>query len=244
MERSFEVLVLPVLPQNFTATYIPDDENHNYRLRFDHLPFRDTEAENWSGGLPVLRYEWGRVADTDTIGSDLCPTTSFPDGQFEPTTEQDSYTTDVDLPISTNIAIRAVTDAGNGNCSVAITTGNPTPDDNGSKSDDDRNNEGKSDSATPPQAPTSLTASISNGNIVLTWNQPADKTVTGYLILRRRPREGERQLKVYVSNTESKNHTYTDTDAPSGTAYVYRVKALNSNGDESSVSNFVKVDHG
>ena len=123
--------------------------------------------------------------------------------------------------------------------------GNPTPDDNGIRSDDDGNNEGKSDSDsdTPPEAPTSLTASISGGNIVLTWNQTPDKTVTGYLILRRRPKEGETQLKVYVSNTGSKNRTYTDTNAPSGTTYVYRVKALNSNGDESSVSNFVKVDH-
>ena len=179
------------------------------------------------------------MADAATIGSDGCPTTSFPDGRFEPTTEEDSYTTDADLPISTSIAIRAVTDAGTGECSVAITTGNPPADDNGIRSDD----EGKSDSATPPKAPTTLTASISNGNIVLAWNQPSDKTVTGYRILRRRPKEGETQLKVYVSNTGSKNPTYTDTDAPSGTAYVYRVKALNSNGDESSVSNFVKVDH-
>ena len=59
-----------------------------------------------------------------------------------------------------------------------------------------RSDDGNGNSATPPKAPTNLTAQVSGGNIVLTWNQPADKTVTGYLILRRRPSDGERQLQV------------------------------------------------
>ena len=140
-----------------------------YRITFDGLTDVNDEATHWSGGLSVLRYEWGSVADPNMVGSDGCPTTSFPDGRFEPTAEADSYTTDVDLPISDRIAIRAVTDAGHGNCSVAITTGNPPADDNGIRSDDNGTNEAKSDSATPPKAPTTLTASISNGNIVLAW---------------------------------------------------------------------------
>ena len=65
--------------------------------------------------------------------------------------------------------------------------------------------------------------------------------MTGYQILRRRPRMGERSLTVYVDDTGSTAATYTDTAAPAGTLYVYRVKAHNSAGT-SERSNYVNVD--
>ena len=231
-------------PPNFTATYIPNNRKH--RLTFDGLKSLSAGQAHWSGGLPVINYEWGQVYESDgnytgdTIGSNGCPMIGSveraPFGRLFPTQERDTYTVNEDMGTATRVFVRAVTAAGKGKCAVVNTTGNP---DNPPPS----RRSSESESTTLPTAPTNLTASISGGNIVLTWNQPTDKSITGYQILRRRPKEGETQLKVYVNNTGSKNRTYTDTDAPSGTTYVYRVKALNSSGDESSVSNFAKVDH-
>ena len=95
----------------------------------------------------------------------------------------------------------------------------------------------------PPPAPSNLTGQVNaEGGITLTWTAPDDDSVTGYLILRRRPREGERTLEIYVANTNSTATTYTDTSAPAGTLYVYRVKAINAAG-VGARSNYVNVDH-
>ena len=94
----------------------------------------------------------------------------------------------------------------------------------------------------PPAAPTNLRASPNDdGTITLNWNAPDDDSITGYLILRRRPTEGEPRLSVYVENTGSTEATYTDTGVVSGTRYVYRVKAINAAG-AGERSNFVRVD--
>ena len=95
----------------------------------------------------------------------------------------------------------------------------------------------------PPPAPSNLTGQVNaDGGITLNWTAPSDDSVTGYLILRRRPREGERTLEIYVANTNSTATTYTDTSAPTGTLYVYRVKAINAAG-VGAQSNYVNVDH-
>ena len=49
-------------------------------------------------------------------------------------------------------------------------------------------------------------------------------------------------LRVYVEDTRSTITSYTDTAAPRGTLYVYRVKAINSAG-VGPRSNFVNVDY-
>ena len=95
----------------------------------------------------------------------------------------------------------------------------------------------------PPAAPQNLTAASNNdGTITLTWNAPDDDSVTGYQILRRRPQEGENSLEVYVSDTGNTVTEYTDTDAPAGTRYVYRVKAINEAG-AGGRSNYARIDH-
>ena len=95
----------------------------------------------------------------------------------------------------------------------------------------------------PPAAPQNLTAESNNdGTITLTWNAPDDDSVTGYQILRRRPQEGENSLEIYVSDTGSTATEYTDADAPAGTRYVYRVKAINEAG-AGGRSNYARVDH-
>ena len=94
----------------------------------------------------------------------------------------------------------------------------------------------------PPPAPTNLTSTLNaDGSITLTWNAPNDDSVTGYQILRRRPREGEDTLLVYVENTASTETTSTDTDVEAGQLYVYRVKARNKRG-LSERSNYANVE--
>ena len=78
-----------------------------------------------------------------------------------------------------------------------------------------------------------------DGSVTLTWEASDDDSVTGYLILRRRPYEGESTLLVYVENTGSTATTFTDTTA--GTQHVYRVKTINDAG-VGKQSNYVNVD--
>ena len=94
----------------------------------------------------------------------------------------------------------------------------------------------------PPPAPTNLTAVVNaDGSVTLTWEAPDDDSVTGYLILRRRPYEGEKTLLVYVENTGTTATTFTDIDVTAGTQHVYRVKAVNEAG-AGDQSNYVNVD--
>ena len=94
----------------------------------------------------------------------------------------------------------------------------------------------------PPPAPTNLTATVNaDGSVTLSWDAPDDDSVTGYLILRRRPYEGEKSLLVYVENTGNTTTTFTDTDVTAGTQHVYRVKAINDAG-AGGQSNYVNVD--
>ena len=108
--------------------------------------------------------------------------------------------------------------------------------------DDDENNGTPQSPASPPPAPTGLTATVNgDGSGTLTWDAPDDDTVTGYRILRRRPAEGENRLLVHVVNTGSAAATYTDTGVAEGTRHVYRVKAVNSAG-AGAQSGYVNVD--
>ena len=78
-------------------------------------------------------------------------------------------------------------------------------------------------------------------NYVLSWTAPDDDSVTGYRILRRRPREGENTLLVYVSDTGNTATTNTGANAATSNRYVYRVKAINPVGI-GHWSNYARVD--
>ena len=93
-------------------------------------------------------------------------------------------------------------------------------------------------------APSNLTAAIADGGVILNWSSPVQDaaSVTGYEILRRRPKEGEGTLLVLAADTGSSATTYVDATANEpGTRYVYRVKALRG-GEKSSRSNYARVD--
>ena len=95
--------------------------------------------------------------------------------------------------------------------------------------------------AEPPGRPHNLTgATNADGTVTLSWDAPNDDSVTGYQILRRRPREGEETLLVHVNDTGSTATEYTDTDVTPDVGHTYRVKAINAVG-LSRRSNFVNV---
>ena len=82
-----------------------------------------------------------------------------------------------------------------------------------------------------PDQPTGLEATESHGQVVLTWDDPGDDTITGYVILRRvRVNNTGGDFSVLVANTGTAATTYTDATVADGTTYTYRIKAINEHG--------------
>ena len=66
---------------------------------------------------------------------------------------------------------------------------------------------------------------------MLTWDDPDDDSITGYVILRRIPGvDPEAQFSELVSNTGTAAATYTDASVAAETRYTYRIKAINAHG--------------
>ena len=92
-----------------------------------------------------------------------------------------------------------------------------------------------------PSRPYGLTAVVSDGAVVLTWNPPVGFSyLYDYQILRNRPELGETEPIVYV-DTGTEETTYTDTDVEPGVLYVYRVKAANFFAQISKASEPVEI---
>ena len=82
-----------------------------------------------------------------------------------------------------------------------------------------------------PAKPTGLSATASHGSVTLTWDDPGDDTITGYVVLRRIPGvDPEGQFSELVSNTGTDATTYTDDTVSAETRYTYRIKAINGAG--------------
>ena len=82
-----------------------------------------------------------------------------------------------------------------------------------------------------PDKPTGLSATAAHDSVTLTWNDPGDDSITGYVILRRIPGvDPEGQFSELVSNTGTAAATYTDASVAAETRYTYRIKAINEHG--------------
>ena len=93
-----------------------------------------------------------------------------------------------------------------------------------------------------PDKPTGLAAAASHGQAVLTWDDPQDDSITGYVILRRvRVNDTGGDFSVLVANTGSAATTYTDNEVAASTTYTYRIKAINEHG-VSERSRWVHID--
>ena len=100
-----------------------------------------------------------------------------------------------------------------------------------SEAGDDQVAESPAQPTEPPATPTGLTATATNGQVVLTWDDPGDDTITGYLIKRRSRKGGNYgNWSTLVAHTGSATTTYTDDTVVGNVRYAYRIKAINEHG--------------
>ena len=82
-----------------------------------------------------------------------------------------------------------------------------------------------------PAQPTGLSATATLGQVVLTWADPGDASITGYVILRRvRVNDQGGEFSELVPDTGTAATTYTDDTVAASTTYTYRIKAINAHG--------------
>ena len=96
----------------------------------------------------------------------------------------------------------------------------------------------------PPATPTGLSAAvISHDTVTLTWDNPQDDAITGYVILRRdREIHPVGTFVTIADDTGSADTTYTDDTVEPDKQYVYRIKAINEHGQVSEISSWVRAD--
>ena len=83
----------------------------------------------------------------------------------------------------------------------------------------------------PPDKPTGLEATATHDSVTLTWDDPGDDTITGYVILRRIPGvDPEGHFDELVADTGTDATSYTDDTVSAETRYTYRIKAINGAG--------------
>ena len=93
-----------------------------------------------------------------------------------------------------------------------------------------------------PATPTGLTATASHEQVVLSWDDPQDDNITGYVILRRnRATTAPGEFTELVADTGSAANTYADDSVSADTSYTYRIKAINRHG-VSELSRWVRAD--
>ena len=92
-----------------------------------------------------------------------------------------------------------------------------------------------------PDKPTGLSAAVSHDRVVLTWDDPQDDSITGYVILRRdREIHSVGTFVTIADDTGSTDTTYTDETVEPDKEYVYRIKAINEYGKVSERSDWVR----
>ena len=85
--------------------------------------------------------------------------------------------------------------------------------------------------AEPPDKPRGLETTATHSSVTLTWDDPQDDSITGYVILRRIPGvDPQGHFNELVSNTGTDATTYTDDTVSAETRYTYRIKAINEHG--------------
>ena len=82
-----------------------------------------------------------------------------------------------------------------------------------------------------PAKPRGLSATATHDRVDLTWNDPNDDSITGYVILRRvRVNDQGGEFSELAADTGTAATTYTDGTVAASTTYTYRIKAINERG--------------
>ena len=93
----------------------------------------------------------------------------------------------------------------------------------------------------PPAQPTGLSATVSHDTVTLTWDNPNDDSITGYVILRRDKDIHQEGTFVSVApDTGTAETTYIDASIEPERRYVYRIKAISAHG-LSEISSWVRA---
>ena len=94
--------------------------------------------------------------------------------------------------------------------------------------------------ASPPSAPYMLAPVASHDSVVLTWHGNDFDDIAGYVILRWDIDDQAPGFVVLEQNTGTATRTYTDRSVEPDTRYIYRVKAINEDGE---ISRGSRVNH-
>ena len=164
----------------------------------------DTSGIADGDGLTNVSYSYQWVANDGTVDTDIGGATDS------------TYTlADADEGRTIKVRVSFTDDAGNGESLTSQATDVVAV----------------AEPAEPPATPTGLTAAASHDQVVLSWDDPQDDSITGYVILRRDRAIHEIGTFVTVaSDTGSAANTYTDHGVSADTSYNYRIKAMNEHG--------------
>jgi len=92
----------------------------------------------------------------------------------------------------------------------------------------------------PPSPPTELAVTLSDDEIILTWNESVDSDLVGYNVYRRQPPfEGFKVIAEVQHSQDTGQQSFADTGTKTGVTYSYIVTAVDGCGNESSRSNEV-----
>ena len=96
-----------------------------------------------------------------------------------------------------------------------------------------------------PVKPEGLVGHADDRSVSLSWEDPADASITGYEILRRDPETQDAGVfDVVVDDTGSSDTSYVDVDVAANKHYIYRVVALNAAGSSPRSSFFAVFTEG
>lgn len=90
---------------------------------------------------------------------------------------------------------------------------------------------------TAPDAPENLTVTAGEENIVLDWDDNDEEDLLEYLVFRGTEADFTANNDSQINEAQVTTSTFTDTTAEAGTTYYYKVKAADTSGNESAVSN-------
>ncbi len=82
-----------------------------------------------------------------------------------------------------------------------------------------------------PSAPTGLSAAAGNGQVVLTWSNPNNASITGYKLRHGKTSEKSSATLAAIPSSGAGTTTHTVTGLENGNEYSFRLLAVNSVGD-------------
>ena len=86
-----------------------------------------------------------------------------------------------------------------------------------------------------PDAPINLDGSEVSSEVVLTWDDPSDDTITDHAIFRK---VGNGTYAELTTTALITGQTYTDDTAVAGTGYTYKIRAINATGNSADSNEF------